>query len=59
MATQLSQDPTTEPDFTITCKLAAAADILGRAAYGEMSLEAGVSAALNLLPAVMLHEAQR
>jgi hypothetical protein len=59
MATQLSQDPTTEPDRTQADKLRAAARHLEQAADGTVSLDLGVWCAMVLCGAVLVHEAQR
>ena len=56
MATQLSQDPRTEPDATQVAKLRAAAQHLTAAAEGRWSVEEGIYAAMILCGAVLKHE---
>lgn len=59
MATQLSQDPTIEPDVTQAAKLRAAARHLEHAADGMCDLDLGVWCAMVLCGAVLVHEGQR
>lgn len=59
MATQLSTDPTVEPDVTQAAKLRAAARHLEQAAAGEIALDLGIYAAMILCGAVLVHEGQR